>query len=322
MQLHIKMLMAAVLITAILIAGTVIYYRYFARRRLIVSTTTSLYDTGLLNYLEEKFESKYPIDVTFISAGTGQAIETAKRGDADLILVHSPKLEESFLEEGCGVSRKIFAYNFFVIVGPESDPAKVTGLNATEALKRIAAYGESSQTQKVWVSRFDNSSTHNKEQSLWTAAGFNYTEISNKPWYYRASAGMGETLLMAEEFSAYTLADVGTYTKYVTDDRISLCKLIAESRDLLNVYSAIAVNQTRCPNVNFEDAITFIKFLISSEGQQLIEDYGQSLFYGAVELLKENSQTEIASWISDAFIKGYECPPQYRDNRHAELYTK
>ncbi|MEM3536593.1 MAG: substrate-binding domain-containing protein [Candidatus Bathyarchaeia archaeon] len=333
MRTYIKMIIAAASITAILIAGTAIYYKYFAKRRLIVSTTTSLYDTGLLNYIEEKFEGKYPIDVIFIALGTGAAIENAKRGDADLILVHSPKLEKSFLEEGYGVSRKIIAYNFFIIVGPESDPAGIKGLNATEALKKIAAYGENHPTEKIWVSRYDNSGTHNKEQSLWEAAGFNYPEISDetKTWYVRAYAGMGKTLLTAEEFSAYTLADVGTYLKYFKDGSITLTGLISESRDLLNVYSAIAVNQTKCPNVNFEDAITFIKFLISDEGQQLIEnygkeEYGRSLLYGAVQPLTQNSQP-IASWIMDyAFIKdginNYECPPKYRDSRHPELYSE
>lgn len=330
MKTHIKMLIVAASITAILIAGTVIYYTYFAKRRLVISTTTSLYDTGLLSYLEEKFESKYPIDLMFIPAGTGQALEIAKRGDASLILVHSPDLEKTFLEEEYGVSRKIFAYNFFVMVGPKSDPANVTEApNATEAFNRIAAYGENHQTQKIWVSRFDNSGTHNKEQSLWKAANFDYTEISNRPWYYKACAGMGQTLLMAEEFSAYTLADTGTYLKYLKDRRITLTSLINESKDLLNVYSAIAVNQTKCPHVNFEDAITFMKFLISSEGQQLIEnygkeEYGQSLFYGAVKLLTQDLQP-VASWIKNyAFLNHegqlYECPPQYIDNRHPELY--
>jgi len=337
LNIHTKMIITAASLTIILIAGTTIYYKYFARRRLIVSTTTSLYDTGLLNYIEKNFESKYPIDITFIALGTGAAIETAKRGDADLILVHSPKLEKSFLEEGYGVSRKIIAYNFFIIVGPESDPAGIKGLNATEALRRIAVYGNEHPTEKVWVSRFDNSGTHNKEQSLWEAAGFDYAEISEKSWYVRAYAGMGQTLLMAEEllargFSVYTLADKGTYLKYSKYGRVTLTELVSESKDLLNVYSAIAVNQTKCPDVNFEDAITFIKFLISEEGQQLIEDYGkeeygQSLFYGAVQPLTQHQDSQITQWIKDyAFIKdgtnSYECPPKYRDGRHLELYVE
>jgi len=326
------MIIAAASITTIIITGTVIYFQYFARRRLIVSTTTSLYDTGLLNIIEEKFEKKYPVDLNFIPVGTGAAIENAKRGDADLILVHSPKLERFFLEEGYGVCRKIIAYNFFAIVGPESDPAGIKETNTTEALKKIAEYGEGHTTKirsslPIWISRGDNSGTHNKEQSLWTTAGFDYTEISNKPWYDNAETGMGGTLLKAEEFSAYTLTDIGTYLKYVKDGRISLEVLVAETKDLLNVYSAIAVNQTKHFSVNFEDAITFIKFLISDEGQQLIENYGkneynQSLFYGAVQLLKQNSSLPIILWIKDyAFINGYECPPKYRDNRHPELYS-
>jgi len=319
------MLIAAAIITILLIAGTVIYLQYFGKRRLIVSTTTSLYDTGLLDVIEKAFEARHPIDVNFIPVGTGVAIQNAKNGDADVTLVHSPKLERSFLEEGYGVCRKIIAYNFFAIVGPEADSAGIRGLNATEALKRIAAYGES-QTQKTWVSRSDNSGTHQKEQSLWTASGYNYSEIKIKSWYARADTGMGGTLLMAEEFSAYTLTDMGTYLKYSKDDRISLKTLVTEGKEMLNVYSVIAVNHTRHPSVNFEDAITLIKFLVSEEGQQLIEshgasDYGQSLFLGAVQPLKQNSSQQVVQWIQDySFFNGSECPPEYRDG-HPELYS-
>ncbi len=324
MQTWIKMILAASAITLIIIAGTAAYLQYFAKRRLMISTTTSLYETGLLDEIKREFEDKYDIIINFIPVGTGIAIQQAKNGDVDLVLVHSPTMEKSFLEQGYGVCRKIIAYNFFAIVGPKEDPARIEGANVTEALKRIAEYGEK-QNGKNWISRGDNSGTHQKEQSLWELAGYNYTEISKESWYTDAGSGMGQTLLMADEFQAYTLSDIGTYLKYSKENRITLSALITEEKELFNVYSVIAVNPKRHPSVNFNDTITFIKFLISEEGQYLIENYGkdyfgQSLFYGAVGVLKENSPWQIAEWLKEyAFFSGFECPPEYRDTC-SELY--
>ncbi len=324
-----KMLTIAVSMTALIVGGTMVYLQYLPKRRLMVSTTTSLYQTGLLDEIEKTFETKYPIDIQFIAVGTGIAIQQAKNGDVDAILVHAPSQEKTFLEEGYGVSRKILAYNFFVIVGPQNDPAEISGLDATESIKKVAEYGRS-ETEKVWVSRGDNSGTHSKEQSLWKAAGFNYSVISIEQWYASAGSGMGETLLKAEQFSAYTLTDIGTYLKYYEKDHlITLNSFIAEQRELLNVYSVIAVNQTRHKHTNFDDAIRFIKFLVSDECQELVEgfgknDYGQSgrLFHGAVQLLGQNPTQQIAQWITSyAYINGSECPQLYRDSRHPELYS-
>ncbi len=311
------MIVAASIITLITIAGTTVYSQYFAKRRLMISTTTSLYETGLLDEIKKEFEAKHNIILNFIPVGTGIAIQQAKSGDVDLTLVHSPTTEKGFLEQGYGTCRKIIAYNFFVIVGTEEDPAKIGGLTVTTALKRIAEYGE--KNWRIWVSRGDNSGTHQKERSLWESAGYNYTEISKELWYTSAGSGMGQTLLMANEFRAYTLSDVGTYLKYSKENRITLKALITEEKELLNAYSVIAVNPTRHPNVNFNDTITFTKFLVSKEGQQLIENYGvnefgQSLFHGTVRILKEDSTSQIAAWIRDyAFFNGSECPPEYRD---------
>ncbi len=320
MQTWTKMIIASFAITVMIIAGTMVYLQYFARRRLMISTTTSLDDTGLLNEIKKAFEARYPITLNFIPVGTGIAIQQAQKGDVDLTLVHSPSMEKAFLEQGYGVCRKIIAYNFFTIVGPQTDPAGIEGLNATAALKKIAEYGGNQREPqvKIWVSRGDNSGTHSKEQSLWTAVGYNYTIISSEPWYVSGGGKMGETLLKSEEFSAYTLSDIGTYLKYSKDGRITLKALITEEKALLNVYSVIAVNQTRHPDVNFNDTITFIRFLISDETQQLIEnygknDYGQSLFYAAVEPLKQNPPTQIVQWIKDyAFFNGSECLEEYR----------
>jgi tungstate transport system substrate-binding protein len=320
------MLIVAAIGTTLVIAGTITYFQYFARRRLIISTTTSLYDTGLWDEIEKNYEATHNVDLNIISAGTGIAIEQAENGDADLIVVHSPSMEKDFLEQGYGVCRRIIAYNFFTIVGPSSDPAGIEGVNATEALKRIADYGRN-QSTIVWVSRGDNSGTHSKEQSLWKAAGYNYTLISAEiTWYASVGSGMANTLNVAEQKSAYTLSDIGTYLKLSKDGAISLTALITEEKALLNVYSVMAVNQTLHSHVNFDDAIDFIKYLVSDEGQALIENYGkanytQSLFYGAVQPLKTNLSSQIVQWIQDyAFFDGSECPPQYRDD-HPELYT-
>lgn len=318
------------------IASTIVYFNYFAKRRLFISTTTSLYDTGLLDMIEENYESTRNVDLQIIAAGTGIAIQHAKNGDADVILVHSPSMERTFLEEGYGVNRKIIAYNFFTIVGPENDPAGILGKNATEALKSIVAYGDSLPEQsgatKIWISRGDNSGTHLKEQSLWKAADYDYTLISQKPWYGMGSdLGMGGTLNVANQISAYTLSDMGTYLKFYNEGIISLKALITEDISLLNVYSAIAVkpdvpaNKSIHEQINFKDAMDFIQYLVSPETQQLItnygrDTYGQSLFIGAVEPLKNNEQP-IVDWIKAyAFINGYECPPQYRSG-YDELYV-
>jgi tungstate transport system substrate-binding protein len=330
------MIIIAALATIIVVAGTITYFQYFAKRRLIISTTTSLYDTGLLDEIEKNYEATHNVDVNIISAGTGIAIQHAQNGDADVILVHSPSVEKTFLEQGYGVNRKIIAYNFFTIVGPMDDPAGITVKNATEALNSIVSYGrnladQSGQT-KVWVSRGDNSGTHTKEQSLWKVAGYNYTLISEEPWYASVGSGMGDTLNVANQKLAYTLSDVGTYLKFSKDGVISSVALLTEEKSLLNVYSVMAVNQTVPADqtlhdqINYNDAMDFIKYLTSDETQQFIENYGkaayeQSLFYGTVQPLKDNAPQPIVSWIQDyAFFDGSECPPQYR-NGFPELYT-
>jgi len=316
-------IIALVLVAVVSVAGTTFYIRATSKEKLVVSTTTSLYDTELLDTIEDRFEAKYPIDVRFIPVGTGIAILHAQRGDADMILVHAPSKELTFLEEGYGLCRKIVAYNFFAIVGPEADPANIRGLSPIKALSNIVETGRKGDTK--WVSRGDESGTHMKEKSLWTAAGFDWSTLRDEDWYMEASGGMGKTLQAADNFDAYTLTDMGTYLKYYKEGFISLKALVTEGEELLNVYSAIAVNKTRHPHVNFEGAITFIKFLVSEEGQEIIANfgkdlYGQSLFYPAVNLLEQNTDPTMVQWIKNyAFFDGYECPPEYWDD-HPELY--
>src|SRR4030067_1205292 len=247
MQTWQKLLIVAALATVIVIAGTLLYFNYVAKRRLIISTTSSLYDTDLLKAIEADYEATHPVDINVISAGTGIAIKHAKNGDADLILVHAPAQEKTFLEEGWGENRKIIAYNYFTIVGPSDDPAAIEGKTANEAMKAIFAYGESQTDKsgviKIWASRGDNSGTHTKEQSLWKAAGYNYTLISEEPWYASVGSGMGDTLNVASQKSAYTLSDIGTFLKFEKTGAISSVALLSEEKSLLNVYSVMAVNK-------------------------------------------------------------------------------
>jgi len=308
------------------IAGTLIYFEFFARRRLRISTTTSLYDTGLLDEVKKQYEATHSVDLNIISAGTGIALQQASSGDADIVLVHSPSQEKTFLTNGYGVCRRIIAYNYFTIVGPNTDPAEITGKNATEALKSILAYGRNQTGQTIiWASRGDNSGTFSKEQSLWTSAGYNQTTISTESWYATTGSGMADTLNVANQKSAYTLSDLGTYLKLSKDGTISLESIVSGGKSLLNVYSVMAVNPAKVSNVSFNDAIDFIKWLVSDTGQQVISNYGkadysQSLFYSAVQPLKDNSPQPDISWIrSYAFFNGTECPTQYRDD-HPELY--
>ncbi len=336
MQVWQKLIIVAALVTITVVAVTIFYFNYFAKRRLFISTTTSLYDTGLLNEIEKEYEATHNVDLNILAVGTGIAIQHAKNGDADIVLVHSPSIEKTFLEDGYGVNRKIIAYNFFTIVGPENDPAGIASKTATEALNNIVSYGEnladqSGQTQ-IWISRGDNSGTHSKEKSLWNAAGYNYSLVTEEPWYASTGQGMGATLNVANQKNTYCLSDIGTYLKFYSDGTISLPALITEERSLLNVYSVMAVNpivpanQSIHEKISYEDAMEFIRYLVSPETQELITNfgkntYGQSLFTGAVQPLKDNLPQPLVDWIEAyAFFEGSECPPQYRKD-YMDLYT-
>ncbi len=332
-----KILIAAVLATIIVVAGTVVYLNYGTKRRLFISTTTSLYDTGLLDAIEADYEASHPVDLSITAVGTGIAIQQAENGDADIVLVHAPSTELKFLQGGYGVNRKIMAYNFFTIVGPADDPAGISGKTAAEALTNIATYGQNLADQsgrtQIWVSRGDNSGTNSKEKSLWTAAGYNYTQLSDEPWFAVTGQGMGATLTVSEQKTAYALSDIGTFLKFSTDGTITLDALILEEQALLNVYSVMAVkkatvqaNQSVHSEINYNDAMDFIEYLISPATQQLINDfgkdtYGQPLFYEAAQPLKNNAPQPIVSWIQGyAFFDGSECPPQYR-NGYEDMYS-
>jgi tungstate transport system substrate-binding protein len=311
-----------IIVLVIAVAGGAYGYLMLSappRTRLIISTTTSLYETGFLDYLKTNFEAKYPdMNISFISQGTGLAIQTAMRGDADMILVHAPGSEYVFLNASYGVNRKVLAYNFFIIVGPSQDPAGVTGKSVTDALKQIRAAGLNGTA--TWVSRGDNSGTYSKEVSLWKSIGLDVKQLRTEKWYLEAGSGMTATLQLANEKRAYTLSDMGTYLQNFNNHNIDLVQIIAASRSLLNVYSAIAdnPNNANMTKTNFAGAMQLIRYLVSDEGQQLFAGYGvstfgQPLFQPYIPLAKSQSNQTLLGWIEAyAFFQGSECPQQFR----------
>jgi tungstate transport system substrate-binding protein len=280
MERNMKILIAlAVIIVAIIAIGAFAFTGGVGgKQTLKIATTTSLEDTGLLPVLEAAFEKKYPnIDVQFIAAGTGQALEYGKKGDVSLVMVHSKKQEEQFISDGFGTQRYVFAYNYFYIVGPASDPAKINGTNATTAFTNIRMAGAANPTQVQFVSRGDNSGTNNRELTLWNATGVNYnTTIRNQTWYIESGKGMGDTLTIANEKNAYTLSDSGTYLAY--EGKIKLVPLVTQGKDLLNIYSLIPVNPKKFPNVNNDAAMKWVDFVLSSEGQTIVGEYGKDKY--------------------------------------------
>jgi len=297
------------------------------RQQLIVSTTTSFYETGFLDVVKAHFEAKYPdINVSFISQGTGLAIQTAMRGDADMIMVHDPAQELKFLQDGYGVNRRVIAYNFFVIVGPNDDPAGIKGLDPIDALKKIKEYGDDGNA--VWISRGDGSGTHSKEKRLWTAAGYNATELAKLPWYLERGAGMTDTLKMAYEKDAYTIADLASYLNNMKTGNINMDIVVEASKDLLNVYAVIANNpqKTNLTASNFDASMKYIEYLTSDEGQELfatfgVDSFGKALFSPYLPLLNSGSDPALITWIYEyAYFSGSECPEQYR-YQAGDLYT-
>ncbi len=236
--------------------------------RLRVATTTSLYDTGLWGYLEPMFEKKYGVAMDIMYAGTGIALEYGQRGDVDVITIHSKTREEQFIAEGYGVERVPFAYNYFLIVGPEDDPAGIKGISPEDAFQKLMETGSGS-----FVSRGDDSGTHGREKTIWKQAGYDYEAVTQAgEWYIEAGRGMSPTLLMASEKQAYTLSDMGTFLAY--KGKLDLVPIVDKGDILLNVYSAIAVNPEKNPKTKIEMANNLISFLTSPEIQKLIGEYG------------------------------------------------
>lgn len=245
---------------------------------IILATTTSTYDSGLLEYLIPLFEGRYGVEVRIIPVGTGQAIEAARRGDVDLILVHSRDLEVELVNSNYGVHRVCIMYNDFIIIGPREDPAEITGLKeAREAFRRIAEAGEAGKA--IFISRADRSGTHMLELRVWNMLGV-APSSGSKGWYLEAGAGMGTVLRMANEKKAYTLTDRGTWLSF-KGQLTNLAALVQGDVVLLNPYALILVNPERYPQRNHKGALMFARWMISEEGQRLIEEFkkeGETLF--------------------------------------------
>jgi tungstate transport system substrate-binding protein len=241
--------------------------------RLRLATTTSLYDTGLWDSLEPMFEDRYGVDLDIIVGGTGEVLEAGRRGDVDIVTLHDKIREDEFVSQGHGIQRYPIAYNYFVIVGPESDPCRIKNMEPEAAFLQIMNQCKSDTETIRFISRGDKSGTHAREMFLWQTAGEDYESVRNSgKWYLEAGAGMGAILMLADEKSAYTLAVNSTYRAF--KERLDLVSLVDTGFSLLNVYSVIAINQENHPNANVDMSNNLITFLTSEEVQDLIDDYG------------------------------------------------
>ena len=244
------------------------------KTKLVVASTTSTQNSGLFDILLPAYEkaTKYDVKVEVIAVGTGKAIRIAKKGDSDMLFVHDPFREEKFIAEGYGVNRRAVMHNEFAIVGPGKDPAGVKGLKgAIEVFEEIAEKGS------PFVSRSDDSGTNIKELDIWDDAGIN---PKGKGWYFEAGVNMADTLMVANQKRAYTLTDMGTFLNY--EPKLDLKVLFKGDPVLRNNYSVIAVSPDRFTKAKYREAMDFIAFVTSIEGQHLISNYkrhGVNLFY-------------------------------------------
>ncbi len=241
---------------------------------ILVQSTTSTQNSGLLDHILPKFTRRTGIEVRVVAVGTGQALNNARNGDADVVLVHSKEDEEEFISDGWGVRRHDVMYNDFVIVGPASDPAGIRGMrDADRAFKKVAMIGA------LFASRGDNSGTHKAELKLWKAAKIDPTRSSGD-WYLETGSGMGATLNTAVGKRAYALADRGTWLSFANKDDFEV--LVEGDRRLLNQYGVILVSPERHPNVKAELGAAFVDWLTGSDGQNAIASFkidGQQLFF-------------------------------------------
>ena len=239
----------------------------------ILSTTTSTVDSGLLDDLIPLFEKKTGFRVKTIAVGTGQALAMGEKGEADVLLVHAPASEKKLVDTGVVINYQLVMHNDFIIVGPAADPAKIKGKTAADAYKAIDASGA------IFVSRGDDSGTHKKELSLWKDAN---VVLTGKPWYQESGQGMGATLLMASEKAGYTMTDRATYLAQKANVKLEI--LSEGDKPLLNIYHVMQVNPEKFSKVNTAGAKAFVEFMIAPETQKVIgefgkDKYGSSLFF-------------------------------------------
>lgn len=240
---------------------------------LILATTTSTQDSGLLDVLVPMFEKESGYTVQTVAVGTGEALKMGEEGNADVLLVHAPSSEVTYMEDGNGRDRMLVMHNDYIFVGPADDPAGITGLAPAEALKAIFDAGA------AFVTRGDDSGTHKKELSLWKAAG---VDPAGAAWYIDTGQGMGASLTVASEKGAYILTDRATYL--ATKDNLQLDILSEGDNSLLNVYHVITVNPDKHPGINYDGALAFAKFITKAATQAVIAEFGvdkfgQPLFY-------------------------------------------
>ena len=246
-----------------------------ANPNLILATTTSTQDSGLLDVLVPLFEQQTGFTVQTVAVGSGQAMTMGQEGNADVLLVHSPSAEKTFMDDGWGKDRALVMHNDFIIVGPADDPAKIKGLGPADAFKAIAT------AEAPFVARADKSGTSTKELGIWAKTDVNPAE-SKPAWYIETGQGMGPSLTIASEKAAYTLTDRATYL--ANKDSLQLEILVEGNKTLLNVYHVITVNPEKWSKVNFDGATAFMKFMIDPATQAVIgqfgtEKFGQPLFF-------------------------------------------
>jgi tungstate transport system substrate-binding protein len=242
---------------------------------LLMATTTSTDNTGLLDYLAPFFLKQTGIELKWTAVGTGKALELAKRCDVDVLLVHAPDAEKTFIQNGYGVNRREIMYNDFIIIGPGSDPAGIRGKSTMDALRVIAA------RKKDFISRGDQSGTDEKEKLLWKESGLGIPD--KEAWYVQTGQGMLTTINIAAERGGYTFTDRGTYIKYEADNGGSpLLKILVEGdKSLMNQYSVIAISQKNCKNAKYDLAMRYSDWMAEKETQTLIQNFkifGKQLF--------------------------------------------
>ncbi len=246
-----------------------------AKDALMMATTTSTDNTGLLDYLAPKFEKDTGISLKWVATGTGKALKMGENCDVDILFVHAPASEKKFIETGYGVDRRQVMYNDFIIIGPKEDSTAVSGKEPSEALQIIK------KNRVQFFSRGDNSGTNKKELSLWRDANIDTKEASS--WYIQTGQGMLRTINMAAEKGGYTMTDRGTWIKYMSQKGdLNTMKVVVEGdKSLFNQYSVISINQKKCSNVKPKLAKEFTNWLVSPEIQKVIADFrllGQALF--------------------------------------------
>ena len=265
-----------ILITGIII--TILTSSVFGQDVIKLATTTSTYETGLLDYIFPPFEKENNVKIHIISVGTGKAIALARNGDVDIVLVHARKLEDEFVDQGYGVNRRDVMYNDFVIVGPKNDPAGIMGIkDPVSAFKKIYS------TKTVFVSRGDNSGTHVRERAFWKKTGLD-PEKSKNLTYLESGQGQSATLRIADEKQGYAIIDRGTFL--FQKNNISLGVVVEGGKDLLNPYGVIAVSPYRFPDTNYKGAMNLIRWLTSPQCQKMIDDFrvnGNILFHSNAE---------------------------------------